>query len=470
MESPPRKESPIGSPSNVPIGASPTSADAPAVQTSDAAPALLTAQDPAALEIEFKTYMREMLRGVETIAEHEAHLLQSKRDLVLRRQKLIASKASYSLREWRDLLLICLLQKRALVRDQDVSSIPNTVPLDPIFRAKTVLLFHVKDYLARLKWRALWTMYKSHAEGQKVLRRIKAIDAIYDEQNAQYQELLQIKSLFLEPLSLMADAGLLPRQDVFNAFHISAILTLQQVMKAVLDQEKANWPRSRYARSIATKAALMQELYCTYTSDTDVMLQSLRRILSIPALADFFNEVLSDNSFLLAGHSDSQLSNLETKIQTLLERPLNHISRILSVLKGCLPLLPPNHFLHGDTVDSIEIISEVYAETARVKQDASHALISFDATVTTSCSHLFFCNPGTSIKKLGDMEILVDKMNMFGLSSSSWKPVTLLLCSALLVVFEPTGTPRVAPPDANSGPSHQRLPCTSPRSYIAVFL
>ena len=53
--------------------------------------------------------------------------------------------------------MICLLQKRAILRDQDVKTIPNTVPLDPTFRAKTVLLFHLKDYLARQKWRKIWT-------------------------------------------------------------------------------------------------------------------------------------------------------------------------------------------------------------------------------------------------------------------------------------------------------------------------
>ncbi len=403
----------------------------------DAMSQYLASQDPAALEVELKNYMRELLQGVEAIADHEAQLLQTKRELVLRRRHLIASKASYSLREWRDLLLICLLQKRALVRDQDISTIPNTVPLDPIFRAKTVMLFHVKDYLARLKWRSMWTMYKAHPEGQKVLQRIKAVNAIHEEQNVQYQELLQIQTLFLQPLSLMAEAGIVLRQDVINAFHISAILTLQQVMKSLLDQEKINWPRSRYARSIATKANLMQQLYSAYTSDTNVMLQSLRRILLKPALSDYFNEVLTENPHLLAGHSQAQCSNIEAKIQALLERPLSHVSRILNVLKGCLPHVPPDHFLHADTIQSIEALSQVHAETSRVKQDASHALISFDATVTTSCSHLFFCNPGTSIKKLGDVEILVEKSGMFG--SSSWKPVTLLLCDGLLLVFRATG-------------------------------
>jgi len=43
----------------------------------------------------------------------------------------------------------------------------------------------------------------------------------------------------------------------------------------------------------------------------------------------------------------------------------------------------------------------VQQDIVRIKQDATLALIAFDATVTTSCTHLFFCNPGTSIKKLG---------------------------------------------------------------------
>ncbi len=401
----------------------------------DAAFPPLTSQDPAALEIELKNYMREMLQGVESIAHHEMQLLQTKRELVLRRRHLIACKASYSLADWRDLLLICLLQKRCLVRDQDISLIPSSVPLDPIFRAKTVLLFHLKDYLARAKWRAMWTAYKAHPEGQKVLRRLEAVNAIHVEQNVQYEELLQIQSLFLQPLSLMADAGIVLRQDVNNAFHISAIMTLQNVMKALLDQEKSNWPRSRFARSIATKTSLMQQLYCTYTSDTNVMLQSLRRILSNPDIAQYFNEVISENPSLLAD-STMRSSNIEAKIQALLERPLSHVSRMLAVLKGCLPHVPPGHFLYDDTVESIEALSQVYAETSRVKQDASHALISFDTTVSTSCSHLFFCNPGTSIKKVGDVEMLFEKSSIFG---RSWKPVTLLLCDGLIVVFRPTG-------------------------------
>ena len=394
-------------------------------------------QASAASEVEMKILLRELLEGVETVSAREMELLVLRKDLLLRRQKLIASKASYSLNDWRDLLLICLLQKRALLRGQDLACIPSTVPLDPMFRAKTVLLFHVKDYLARQKWRKMWTMYREHAQGQKVLNRIKAVNAIYEEQHAQYQELLDIQTLFLQPLSLMADAGFVQRQDVNNAFHIAAILTLQQVMKALLDQERENWPRSRFARSIATKSTLMQQLYCTYTSDTNVALQSLRRLLSIPAIANFFAEVISEHPSLftdLPNHAHS--STVEAKIQALLERPLNHVSRFLAVLKGCLPFLEPDHFLHEDTVDSVEAIFHVQAEILRIRQDATLALISFDLTVSSSCTPLFFCNPGTSIKKLGDVEILLEKTGIFG---SPWKPVTLLLCDGLLVVFRATG-------------------------------
>ena len=371
--------------------------------SSDACPAAL-------LELELKSNLRQLLEGVETIANHEMELLQSRRDLLLRRQNLIASKAAYSLRDWRDLLLICLLQKRALVRDLSVASIPNTVPLDPIFRAKSILLLNAKDYLARRKWRQIWMAYKAHAEGKKVLARIKAIDAIYTEQHVQYQELLDMQTLFLQPLTLMADAGFVQRQDVTNAFHVAAITTLHQVLKALLEQERNNWPRARYARCISTKASLMQEFYCAYASDTNVMLQSLRRLLSKPEISQFFAETFSEHPSHFADSAESaHSSNLESKIQKLLERPLGHVSRMLAALKSCLPHLPPDHCLHADTIESIEVLHHVHQETLRIKQDATLALIAFDATISTSCTHLFFCNTGTSIKKLGDVEFLVEK-------------------------------------------------------------
>jgi hypothetical protein len=398
----------------------------------------------SAAEVEMKNLLRELLEGVETVSAREMELLVLRRDLLLRRQHLYASKASYSLKDWKDLLLICLLQKRALLRDQDMASVPTTVPFDPIFRAKTVLLFQVKDYLARQKWRKIWTIYKEHPQGQKVLNRIKAVNAIYEEQHSLYQELLDIQTLFLQPLSLMADAGFVQRQDVNNAFHISAILTLQQVMKELLDQERQNWPRSRFARSIFTKSPLMQQLYCTYTSDTNVALQSLRRLVAIPAITNFLAEVISEHPSLFSNHSNpGHSSTVEAKIQILLERPLSHVSRILAALKGCLPFLEPDHFLHEDTVDSVEAISQVHTEISRIRQDATLALISFDSTVSSSCTPLFFCNPGTSIKKLGDVEMLVEKTGIFG---SPWKPVTLLLCDGLLVVFRATGTAHITSP------------------------
>ena len=134
-----------------------------------------------------------------------------------------------------------------------------------------------------------------HREGQAVLERLKAIAAIYDEQHAQLQELLDIETLFLQPLTLMADAGFIQRQDVNNAFHIAAITTLQHVLKALLEQERNDWPRTRFARVFATKAHLMQQLYCTYASDTNVMLQSLRRLISNPIISQFFAEVAAEN-------------------------------------------------------------------------------------------------------------------------------------------------------------------------------
>ncbi len=98
----------------------------------------------------------------------------------------------------------------------------------------------------------------------------------------------------------------------------------------------------------------------------------------------------------------------------------------------------------------------MHTETLRIKQDATLALIAFDSTVSTSCTHLFFCNTGTAIKKLGDVEFLVEKsvqlaallfeicvnqlMMKQGFFGSAWKPVTLLLCDGLLVVFRATGS------------------------------
>jgi hypothetical protein len=405
-------------------------------------------------ELELKHCLRELFEGVEAVTAHETQLLQSRCDLLLQRRELIASKAAYSLSDWKDLLLICLLQKRAILRNQDTSAIPNSVPLDPVFRAKCILLFHTKDYLSRQKWRLLWTKcvaphplpalnicnirsrYRSHPEGQKVIQRIRAVNAIHDEQHRQYEELLSIQTLFLMPLSLMADAGLVPRQDVTNAFHISAILTLQHVIKALMEQEKINWPRSRFARCIATKSDLMLQLYRTYASDTNVMLQSLRRLLSKPIVVQFFSDTIAENPALFTSADLSPSSNLESQIQHLLERPLSHITRLLQALKACVPLIDEDHFLYDDTAQSIELISQVQQEVLRIKQDATLALLALDATVATSCTHLFFCNPGMSIKKLGDVDFLVPKSGFFG---SSWIPATLLLCDSLLVVFRATG-------------------------------
>ena len=399
-------------------------------------------QTLAASEVELKHCLRDLLQSAEALAAHETELLKDKRDLVLRRRELLQSKASYSRSDWKDLMMICVLQKRAILRDQDIKSIPSTVPLDPTFRAKTVLMFYIKDYFARQKWRKIWTAYRSHREGQAAIARIKAVDAIYHEQHTQLQELLDIENMFLLPLTLMADAGFIQRQDVINAFHVAAILTLQQVLKALLEQEKSDWPRSRYARVFATKASLMQQLYCTYASDTNVMLQSLRRLLATPIVSQFLAEVAVENPSLFSPippglDSAAAASNLEVQIQKLLERPLSHVSRILAAVRACLPHIPPDHFLHEDTTESVVVLDEIQKDIVRIKQDATLALIALDATVTTSCTHLFFCNPGTSIKKLGDVEFLLENSGTFG--GSSWKPATLLLCDGLMVVFRATG-------------------------------
>lgn len=280
-------------------------------------------------------------------------------------------------------MLICLLQKRALLRDIGIDSVPNVVPLDPIFRAKSVLLLNAKDYLARRKWRTIWTTYKAHPEGQKVLARIKAIEAVYDEQRAQHQELLDIQTLFLQPLSLMADAGLVQRQDVNNAFHTAAITTLHQVLKALLDQERNNWPRGRYAHCIATKAGLMQEFYCAYSSDTNVMLHSLRRLLAKPEIFQFFSEIIAEHpSHFPDGSASAHSSNVEYKIQKLLERPLSHVARMLAAVRSGLPHIPPGHFLHADTIDAIQEMQHV-SDTL--------VLLYFVTFCFSCCIYMTFC-------------------------------------------------------------------------------
>ena len=123
----------------------------------------------------------------------------------------------------------------------------------------------------------------------------------------------------------------------------------------------------------------------------------------------------------------------------------------------------------------------MHTETLRIKQDATLALIAFDSTVSTSCTHLFFCNTGTAIKKLGDVEFLVEKsvqlapvfgfclnqlMIKQGFFGSAWKPVTLLLCDGLLVVFRATGSALLLHNTHDFPGISSRVTCSSPQEKL----